>query len=61
MANTKAESTIIIDRIEGDKIILFDPYQSGTKILKKVEIITSDGNKRTYEIRRTSKGKYLFN
>lgn len=61
MINTKTESTIIRDRIEGGKIILFDPHRSGTQILKKVEIITADGEKRAYEIRRTAKGNYLFN
>jgi hypothetical protein len=50
-----------MDRIEGDKIILFDPHQSGAQVLKKVEIITADGEKRTYEIKRTANGKYLFN
>ena len=37
MANTKKKSTINEDRIEGDKIILFDRHQSGPQILKKVE------------------------
>lgn len=49
------------DRIVGNKIILYDDYSPGPKILKAVEIITAFGRKRTYHIRKTSKGGYLFN
>lgn len=49
------------DRIEGDTVILFDSNRLGSRTLKKVEIITSEGKKRTYEIKRTMAGKYLFN
>lgn len=49
------------DRIEGDKIVLFDDLYYGSKTLKRVEIHTVDGKKRTYEIKRTIKGNYLFN
>ena len=61
MINEKVRSTDIQDRIEGDKIILNDPHQSGAQVLKKVVIRTAHGDKRTYEIRRTAKGNYLFN
>ena len=49
------------DRIVGKRIILYDDDRPGPKILKMVEIITPYGKKRTYAIRRTSKGNYLFN
>jgi hypothetical protein len=49
------------DRIEGDKIVLYDNYPPGPKVLKKVEIVTPQGNKRFYKIKKTSKGGYLFN
>jgi hypothetical protein len=49
------------DRIEGKKIILYDDNSPGPRILKAVEIITPFGRKRTYHIRKTSKGGYLFN
>jgi hypothetical protein len=49
------------DRIEGDKIILVDSGNPERKVLKKVEIITPGGSKKFYEIKRTSKGGYLFN
>ena len=49
------------DRIVGSKIILYDDDTAGPKILKTVEIITPYGKKRTYEIKRTNKGGYLFN
>jgi len=50
-----------LDHIMGDKIVLYDDHHPGPKILKKVEIITAYGKKRTYTIRRTAKGGYLFN
>ena len=49
------------ERIENDTVILYDESRYGSKTLKKVEIHTIDGKKHTYEIRRTAKGKYLFN
>lgn len=50
-----------VDRIEGNKIILFDKHGPGGKVLKEVKIITKSGEIRHYTIRRTSKGGYLFN
>jgi len=49
------------DRIEGDTIILHDDHKPGPRTLKRVEIIISNGKKRFYEIRKTSKCGYLFN
>ena len=49
------------DRIEKDTIILHDRNRVGPKTLKRVEIITEDGSKKSYKIRRTIKGGYLFN
>ena len=46
---------------EKDTVILYDESRFGSKTLKKVEIHTIDGKKHTYEIKRTAKGKYLFN
>ncbi len=50
-----------VDRIEGNKIILFDKYGPVSMILKKVEIIKPSGEVRKYEIKKTSKGGYLLN
>jgi hypothetical protein len=47
------------DRIEGDKIVIFDKDRKGPYTLKKVEIITPTG-KKVYEIKKTRKGGYLF-
>ena len=55
------ETEPTIDRIEEDTIILFDRNRVDSKTLKRVEIITQDGSKKSYEIRRTDKGGYLFN
>ena len=49
------------DRIEGSKIIIHDDGSPGPRVLKTVEIICSDGSKKVYRIRKTSKQKYLFN
>lgn len=49
------------DRIIGNKIILYDDDSPGPKTLKAVEIITPFGRRRTYRIKKTSKGGYLFN
>ena len=49
------------DRIEGDRIIIYDNSGQGSKILKTVEIVRPSGEKRTYVIRKTEKGGYLFN
>jgi len=48
------------DRIEGDKIVIFDKDAKGPYTLKKVEIITPTG-KKAYVIKKTRKGGYLFN
>lgn len=47
----------VIDRIEGEKIIL----DAGGLFPKKVVIIERDGMWREYELKRTRKGGYLFN
>jgi hypothetical protein len=49
------------DRIEGDTIIIYDNFKEGPVTLKRVEIITPLGSKKTYKIKKTSKGGYLFN
>lgn len=49
------------DRIEGDKIIIHDKCDPKQKVLKKVEIIKANGEKRIFELKRTSRGGYLFN
>ena len=61
MIKCSSETNPTNDRIEGDTIILFDRNRAGSKTLKKVEIITQDGSKKSYKIRRTVKGNYLFN
>ena len=48
------------DRIEGDEIILFDNSEPAPRVLKKVRIITQNGEKR-YKIRKTRNEGYLFN
>lgn len=49
------------DRIEGDRVILYDRELPGSRVLKRVEIITSNGKRRFYKIKKTAKGGYLFN
>lgn len=61
MATDFSETEQTKDRIEKDTNILFDRNQAGSKTLKKVEIITEDGSKKSYKIKRTIKGGYLFN
>ena len=61
MTCSEKKSNKSLDRIEGDTIFLFDSNRTGSRTLKKVEIFTTDGKKRTYEIKRTMAGKYLFN
>jgi hypothetical protein len=51
----------ICDRIEGDTIILYDNHGSGPLTLKKVKIIPKAGKVKDYEIKKTSKNRYLFN
>lgn len=58
---TPEEIQKLPERIENNTIILYDESRLGSKTLKKVEIHTIDGKMHTYEIKRTSKGKYLFN
>ena len=48
------------DRIEGNKIILYDNSIPGPRVLKEVEIITPQ-SKHVYRIKKTSKCGYLFN
>ncbi len=48
-----------VDRIEGDHIVLHDDAEPGTKILKRVIILRSNGRK-DYVIRRTKNDRYLF-
>lgn len=49
------------DRIEGDKIILYDNTPPGPRIFKEVEIILPYGEKRLYKITKTPKNGFLFN
>jgi hypothetical protein len=48
------------DHIEGEKIVLFDFFGPVSKVLKTIEIYTKKG-KRTYQLKKTAKGGYLFN
>lgn len=48
------------DQIHGNTIILYDDNDSSPKVLKEVRIITSTETK-SYAIRKTKKGGYLFN
>ncbi len=48
------------DRIEGNKIILYDNSIPGPRVLKEVEIITPQ-SKHVYRIKKTRKCGYLFN
>ena len=50
-----------MDRIIGDRIILYDKSGRGPGDLKTVEIINDIGEKKTYTIKKTVKGGYLFN
>ena len=56
-----AKTQQLPERIEDDTVILYDESRFGSKTLKKVEIHTIDGKMFSYAIKRTSKGKYLFN
>lgn len=50
------------DRIQGDTIFLHDYGDTPrSKTIKKVEILTPNGDLRLYQIKRTAKGRYLFN
>lgn len=49
------------DRADKETIIISDKGCPETKTVKKVIIITPSGDKKMYEIKRTSKGGYLFN
>jgi len=60
MDNSKHKDAKELDRIEGDRIILHDFSPKGFREIKTVEIIT--GQKiHIYKIKKTRKGKYLFN
>lgn len=48
------------ERIEKEKIILYDNGDPKKPILKEVEINKSNGEKRKYVLRRTPKG-YILN
>ena len=64
MNNFESRKKVILRKnvkVKDDTIILYDKNDSSSGVLKKVEIVTPDGNIRNYEIRRTSKGNYLFN
>ena len=60
MDNLKHKGAKEPDRIEGDKIILHDSSPKGFREIKTVEIIT-DQKTYIYKIKKTKKGKYLFN
>ena len=61
MGNSKSPKSDKGDRIEGNEIILYDDSRPGPKILKKVTIIAPSGAKRSYVLKKTSKGGFLFN
>ncbi len=50
-----------VDRIEGDKIILYDDSGPGSRVIKTVEIFNSQTGRRTYRIKKTKNNGYLFN
>ena len=58
--SSKQKKSDRTDRIEGDKIILYDNSIPGPRVLKEVEIITPR-SKRIYKIKKTKKCGYLFN
>ena len=58
--NLKHKKTKGFDRIEGNKIILYDFFPKAYRELKLVKIITPNKT-HTYKIKKTSKGGYLFN
>ena len=58
--SSKKEMSDRTDRIEGDRIILYDDSVPGPRVLKEVEIITP-GSRRLYKIKKTKKCGYLFN
>jgi len=49
-----------VDRIEGDTIILHDFYPKEHRLLKKVKIITPEGEN-IRDLNKTRSGKYLMN
>ena len=59
--NYKSTTQQFFDRIDGDTIILYDNFKEGPITLKSVKIITPLGIEKTYKIKKTSKGGYLFN
>ena len=58
--NMKKDKANWIDRIEGNRIILHDTFPKEHRELKTVEIITPHKT-HTYKIKKTKRGKYLFN
>ena len=50
----------LIDRIEGDTIILYDSGVPGKKTLKQMVIFDRHGKKRLYRIERTRSDNYLM-
>ena len=51
----------LTERIEKNKIILYDNCDPKKAVLKEIEIVKPNGEKRKYVLRRTAKGGYLFN
>ena len=58
--SSKQKKSDKADRIEGNKIILYDNDISGPRVLKVVEIISPRSN-HIYRIKKTKKCGYLFN
>jgi len=58
--SSKKKKSDKIDRIEGDRIILYDNTIPGPRVLKEVAIITPR-SRRIYKIKKTKKCGYLFN
>jgi hypothetical protein len=57
---SKEKALVNTDRIEGDRIILYDNSTPGPRVLKEIEIITPRST-RIYKIKKTRKCGYLFN
>ena len=57
---SKEKKSAKTDRIEGDRIVLYDNSTPGPRVIKEIEIITPR-YKRIYKLRKTIKSGYLFN
>lgn len=61
MEKSNTTKNVRFDQIEGKRIILHDNGQPGPITFRKVEIVDTSGEKRIYDIKKTIKGRFLFN